>query len=277
LIQKLRRQLEKIRARREKKRRSKDKQKENLPTLSTHTIEQSYKWLIIEKNPPKRAFGDYAMKQEPRHFSTITIPPATKSLEMKPALLRLISTHQFTGMDHEDPYTHLSTFYQLVGTMGFEENDIESIYLHLFPFSLASKAKEWLKSHPNQSLSSWNDVEEKFLHRFFPLSRYIKAKSDISTFRQGPDEIFCETWERFKVMLRRCPNHGFDDIAQLNIFHNGLRPDTKMILDAAAGGTMMTLDAEQASKIIDALASTDYQAQHDRYTVQKKGCWIFVL
>ena len=217
------------------------------------------------------------MKQEPRHFSTITIPPATKSLEMKPALLRLISTHQFTGMDHEDPYTHLSTFYQLVGTMGFEENDIESIYLHLFPFSLASKAKEWLKSHPNQSLSSRNDVKEKFLRRFFPLSRYIKAKSDISTFRQGPDEIFCETWERFKVMLRRCPNHGFDDIAQLNIFHNGLRPDTKMILDAAAGGTMMTLDAEQASKIIDALASTDYQAQHDRYTVQKKGCWIFVL
>ena len=42
-----------------------------------------------------------------------------------------------------------------------------------------------------------------------------------------------------------------------------------MILDAAAGGTMMTIDAEQATRIIDALASTDYQAQHDRYTVQK--------
>ena len=93
-------------------------------------------------------------------------------------------------MDHEDPYTHLSTFYELVGTKGFEENDIESVYLRLFPFSLACKAKEWLKSHPNQSLSSWNDLEEKFLHRFFPLSRYIKAKYDISTFRQGPDEPF---------------------------------------------------------------------------------------
>jgi len=54
--------------------------------------------------------------------------------------------------------------------MGFEENDIESIYLRLFPFSLAGKSKEWLKLYPNQSLSSWNDVEEKFLHRFF-LSR----------------------------------------------------------------------------------------------------------
>jgi len=52
-------------------------------------------------------------------------------------------------------------------------------------------------------------------------------------------------------MLRRCPNHGFEHIAQLNIFHNGLRIDTKMILDVAAGGTMMTLDAEQATRIVD--------------------------
>jgi len=60
---------------------------------------------------------------------------------MKQAFLSLIGTHQFTGMDHENPYTHLSTFYELVGTMGFEESDIEYVYLCLFPFSLADKAK----------------------------------------------------------------------------------------------------------------------------------------
>jgi len=38
---------------------------------------------------------------------------------MKLAFLILISTHQFTAMDHEDPYTHLTTFYELVGIMGF--------------------------------------------------------------------------------------------------------------------------------------------------------------
>jgi len=46
--------------------------------------------------PPRRTLGDYAMR--------------TRALEMKPAFLSLISTHQFTAMDHEDPYTHLSTF-----------------------------------------------------------------------------------------------------------------------------------------------------------------------
>jgi len=163
--------------------------------------------------PARKTLADYAMQQGPRYFSSIAIPPTTKTLEMKPAFLSLISSHQFTGMDNEDPYTHLSTFYELIGTMGFQEGDLEHVYMRLFPFSLAGKAKEWLKSHPNQSLNSWKDVEEKFLNRFFPPSRYIKAKADISTFRQGPDEPFCEAWERFNSLLRKCPNHGFEDIA----------------------------------------------------------------
>jgi len=44
-------------------------------------------------------------------------------------------------MDHEDRYTHLSIFYELVGTMGFQSKDTKNVYMHLFPFSLAGKAK----------------------------------------------------------------------------------------------------------------------------------------
>ena len=55
--------------------------------------------------------------------------------------LTLISTNQFTVMDHEDPHTHLATFYELVGTMGFQSGDLESVYMRLFPFSLAGKVK----------------------------------------------------------------------------------------------------------------------------------------
>jgi len=43
-----------------------------------------------------------------------------------------------------------------------------------------------------------------------------------------------------------------------------------MILDAAVGGTMMVVDAEQETRIVDALTFTNYQAQHDRKTVQQK-------
>jgi len=88
-------------------------------------------------------------------------------------------------------------------------------------------------------------------------------------FGQGAYEVFCETWERFKTILRKFPNHGFEDIAQLSIFLNGLEFDIQMLLDAVAGDTMMAFDVEQATRIIDALTLTNYQAPHDRQDIQK--------
>jgi len=148
------------------------------PNSDSSTAENREEIIMVDpgNNPPRRILGDYAMQQGPRHFSSIAITNTTKSMEMKPAFLSLISSHQFTGMDHEDLYTQLSTFFELTRTMGFGDAEIDAAYLKLFPFSLVGKAKEWLKSHPNQSLINWTEVEEKFLNRFFPMSRYIKAK-----------------------------------------------------------------------------------------------------
>jgi len=47
------------------------------------------------------------------------------------------------------------------------------------------------------------------------------------------------------MMLRKFPNHGFEDIAQLIIFLDGLRSYTKMLLDVAGDDTMMVVDVEQ--------------------------------
>ena len=114
-------------------------------------------------------------------------------------------------------------------------------------------------------------MEEKFIARFFPPSRFIGAKSAIANFSQGSDEPFYETWERFKSLLQRCPNHGFGDAAQLHIFYSGLKPQTKMILDASAGGIMMSKIPEEAIVIIDSILANDYQSHHDRAPVQRKG------
>lgn len=68
---------------------------------------------------------------------------------MKPTVLSLMSSNQFAGMDNEDPYNHLSTFYELCGTMRVVEENQEVAYLRLFPFSLTRKAKTSLQSQPN--------------------------------------------------------------------------------------------------------------------------------
>ena len=63
-----------------------------------------------------------------KHYDNIVIPPfSNKVVEFKPTLLSLIGSHPFAGMDHEDPYTHLSTFMELCSTMGASEKNVEAV------------------------------------------------------------------------------------------------------------------------------------------------------
>jgi len=90
----------------------------------------------------RKTLGDYVMYQGLGHFFSIAIPATAKALEIDPDFLTLISAHQFTSMEHEDPYSHLNTFYELVGVMDFESDDVDNVCMRLFPFSLAGKAKD---------------------------------------------------------------------------------------------------------------------------------------
>jgi len=60
------------------------------------------------------------MYQGQKHISSIAIHAIAKALEIEPDFLTLIYAYQFTSMDHEDPYSPLDTFYELVGTMDFQ-------------------------------------------------------------------------------------------------------------------------------------------------------------
>ena len=52
----------------------------------------------------RRTLGDYVMYQRPRHYSSIAIPVTAKVLKINLDFLTLISIHQFTALEHEDPY-----------------------------------------------------------------------------------------------------------------------------------------------------------------------------
>ena len=99
--------------------------------------------------------------------------------------------------------------------------------LSLFSFSLSSEAKKWLHSFKGNSLKTWDEVVEKFLKKYFPESKTAEGKAVISSFHQFPDESLSEALERFYSLLRKTPTHGFSEPIQLNIFIDGLRPQSK--------------------------------------------------
>ena len=150
--------------------------------------------------------------------------------------MQLIQGNLFQGLPIEDPYAHLATFIEICNTVKIAGVPNEAIRLSLFSFSLAGEAERWLHSFKGNNLKTWEEVVEKFLKKYFPESKTTEGKAAISSFHQFPDESLSEALERFKGLLRRTPTHGFSEPIQLNMFINGLRPQTKQLLDASAGG-----------------------------------------
>lgn len=65
-------------------------------------------------------------------------------------------------------------------------------------------------------MSNWNILEEKFLNRFFPHNKFVEDEQTIVVFFQGSTKILCKAWERYKSILKRCPNYS-DDVTQIHI------------------------------------------------------------
>ncbi|KEH17735.1 hypothetical protein MTR_0002s0930 [Medicago truncatula] len=63
----------------------------------------------------------------------------TRQVEMKSSTINLITNHPFSGLDHENPYQHLTTFYELAGSVGASVEEEEAVFCRLFPHSLIGK------------------------------------------------------------------------------------------------------------------------------------------
>ena len=63
---------------------------------------------------------------------------------------------------------------------------------------------------------------------------------------------------------------GYSEPVQLNIFIDGLRPQSKQLLDAAAGGKIKLKTPEEAMELIENMAASDQAILHDRTYVPTK-------
>ena len=221
--------------------------------------------------PENRTLGDYAIPLVTGATSSIRRPAIqANNFEITPAILQMMtSTVQFSGMPHDDPNAHIASFLELCDT--FKHNGVsdDAVRLRLFPFSLRDKAKVWLQSLPPLTITTWDDLAKKFLAKFFPPSKTVKMRNDITTFVQFDIESLYEAWERYKDLLRKCPHHGLPAWIQVQTFYNGLQPTTRTMIDAAAGGTLMKKSLEEAYELVEEMATNNYQWTADRVTTKR--------
>nr|GFC23460.1 reverse transcriptase domain-containing protein [Tanacetum cinerariifolium] len=120
----------------------------------------------------------------------------------------------------------------------------------LFSFSLEGAARIWLEKEAPRSILTWDDLVSKFINKFFPPSKTINLRNEITRFQQRFDEPFYEAWERFNDLLRACPHHGFSELHQFNTFYNALNVNDQDSLNSTAGGNFLDKMPRECLKII---------------------------
>ena len=122
--------------------------------------------------------------------------------KIKPSTIQ--SLPYFLELSTKNPCNFLSEFEAIFFTIkmtGFIE---DALRMCLFPFSLKERAKHWFHSLALDSITSYAQLQQEFLKKYFPIGKTNDIRRAITSISQYEGEHFHETWERLKDLLRSC-------------------------------------------------------------------------
>ncbi|CAM8999133.1 unnamed protein product [Rhodiola kirilowii] len=129
---------------------------------------------------------------------------------------------KFGGMPDENPLRHLMEFHGVCMSMKSALVPENIFKLKAFPFSLASQAKSGLMSLPSGLIISWDQMQRKFMDKYYSHSKVAQTRKELSMLRQGRGETLFDYLERFRQLEESCPNHGIPQRMLLEYFMDGM-------------------------------------------------------
>ncbi|GJU83116.1 hypothetical protein Tco_1285481 [Tanacetum coccineum] len=110
------------------------------------------------------------------------------------------------------------------------------------------------KEDPHAHIRWFNKITSTIKYKDVPNSSIklmlfpIEGAAQICLQKEPPHSI---AWERFKDLLRACPHHGFTELHQIDTFYNSLTSTDQDLLNAAAGGNILTKTPKDALTLIE--------------------------
>jgi hypothetical protein len=169
-------------------------------------------------------------------------------------LSSMVQQSAFCGKASKDANAHLQHFLEIYSTFTIRGVTQDVVRLHLFPFSLLGKVKQWFYSN-NEAVSTWEKCSNAFLFKFFPLGKTNALWNKISGFQQLMDETIAEAWECLQDYITPCPHHGMEEWFMIQSIYHGLIHSAQEHIDVAAGGSFFALSIEEDHKLVEKMAS----------------------
>ena len=130
----------------------------------------------------------------------------------------MVQDQSFSGEDDENPYFHLNKFEQTCACLRIEGRSDETLRWKLFPFSLTGKAKHLFNLTIGSRQGDWEAMFSSFYLQFFPISRVVRLRSEVLSFKQKKKESLGTAWERFNTLINTSPYVAVQDPILLQHF-----------------------------------------------------------
>ncbi|CAM8901314.1 unnamed protein product [Rhodiola kirilowii] len=167
---------------------------------------------------------------------------------------------KFSGRQGESATTHLQRYHGICQNLKPPGVEVEDFKLKAFYFSLVDAANDWFLSLPSGSIQTWEQMQKKFLDKYYPAGRAMQVRKQLQDLRQGPNETMYEYVEKFSALEQSCCNLGLPEKLIIEYMLNGLRKLDRKLLDASAGGNLMRLTpAGVRRKIVEVAENARFQ------------------
>ncbi|GJZ15129.1 hypothetical protein Tco_0550806 [Tanacetum coccineum] len=100
-------------------------------------------------------------------------------IEIEGTFLLKICDNAFYGNDGEDVFKHINSFLEVVEPLKIRGLSHDRFRLSVFPTSLSGAAKEWFTNECIGTISTWDDLVEKFVLKFYNLCEHAEERKTV--------------------------------------------------------------------------------------------------
>ncbi|GJU91122.1 hypothetical protein Tco_1303545 [Tanacetum coccineum] len=102
--------------------------------------------------------------------SNLSITSNDINIELSKEFLVELRKNIYHGLYNEDMVDHIAKVLKMVDLIYVPSVDSHQLRIKVFSLSLADDVKEWWNSKGNGKITTWEELIEKFLCRFYPES-----------------------------------------------------------------------------------------------------------